>query len=40
MRYRDEKFYWTYQRGISWPDKIPWPRLNDPVDYRRIGEFH
>ena len=20
MKYRDEKFYWTYQRGISWPD--------------------
>ena len=20
MRYRDEKFYWTYQRGISWSD--------------------
>ena len=20
MRYRDKKFYWTYQRGISWPD--------------------
>ena len=20
MRYRDEKIYWTYQRGISWPD--------------------
>ena len=20
MRYRDEKFYWTYQHGISWPD--------------------
>ena len=19
MRYRDEKFYWTYQRGVSWP---------------------
>ena len=19
MRYRDEKFYWTYQRGIGWP---------------------
>ena len=19
-RYRDEKFYWTYQRGVSWPD--------------------
>ena len=20
MRYRDEKFHWTYQRGIHWPD--------------------
>ena len=20
MRYRDETFYWTYQRGIGWPD--------------------
>ena len=20
MRYRDEKFYWTYQHGIGWPD--------------------
>ena len=20
MKYRDEKFYWTYQRGIGWPD--------------------
>ena len=20
MRYRDKKFYWTYQRGISWLD--------------------
>ena len=20
MRYRDEKIYWTYQRGVSWPD--------------------
>ena len=20
MRYRDEKFYWTYQQGIRWPD--------------------
>ena len=20
MRYRDEKFYWTYQREVSWPD--------------------
>ena len=20
MRYRDETFYWTYQRGVIWPD--------------------
>ena len=20
MRYRNEKFYWTYQCGVSWPD--------------------
>ena len=20
MKYRDEKFYWTYQCGVSWPD--------------------
>ena len=20
MKYRDEKFYWTYQRGVDWPD--------------------
>ena len=20
MKYRDEKFYWSYQRGVSWPD--------------------
>ena len=20
MRYRDENFYWTYQRGVRWPD--------------------
>ena len=20
MRYRDKKFYWTYQHGVRWPD--------------------
>ena len=20
MRYRDKKFYWTYQHGVCWPD--------------------
>ena len=25
MRYRDEKFYWTYQHGVSWPDNYIGP---------------
>ena len=28
MRYRDEKFCWTYQRGVSWPDHYIGP---DPM---------
>ena len=31
MRYRDEKFYWTYQSGVGWPEVLYWPRFNDPV---------
>ena len=27
MRYRDEKFYWTYQHGIGWPDDYIGPGL-------------
>ena len=40
MKYRDEKFYWTYQRGIGWPDDYIGPDLNDLVDNREIGGFH
>ena len=25
MRYREEKFYWTYQRGVGWPDNYIGP---------------
>ena len=25
MRYRDEKFYWTYQCGVHWPDSYIGP---------------
>ena len=28
MKYRDEKFYWTYQRGVHWPDDYIGP---DPM---------
>ena len=38
MRYRDEKFYWTYQCGITWPDD--WSRFNDLMDNREIPGFY
>ena len=25
MKYRDEKFYWTYQHGVSWPNNYIGP---------------
>ena len=25
MKYQDEKFYWTYQRGVHWPDDFIGP---------------
>ena len=30
MRYRDEKFYWSYQRGIHWPDDYLGPDSMTP----------
>ena len=30
MRYRDEKFYWTYQRGVSWLDDYIGPDSMTP----------
>ena len=43
MRYRDEKFYWTYQRGVHWPDEYLGPDSMTPwiieksVDFTDIG---
>ena len=43
MRYRDEKFYWTYQHGIHWPDDYIGPDsmnrwiLEKSVDFTDIG---
>ena len=34
MKYRDEKFYWTYQLSVVWP------RLYDSLDYRKIAGFY
>ena len=43
MRYRDEKFYWTYQRGIGWPDdylgpdSMTWWILEKLVGFTDVG---
>ena len=43
MRYRDEKFYWTYQHGIHWPDDYIGPDsmtrwiIEASVDFTGVG---
>ena len=43
MRYRDEKFYWTYQCGVSWPDdyigpdSMTWWIIEKSVDFTDVG---
>ena len=43
MRYRDEKFYWTYQCGAGWPDdyigldSMTWWILEKSVGFTDIG---
>ena len=43
MRYRDEKFYWTYQRGIGWPvnyigpDSMTWWIIETLVGFTDVG---
>ena len=45
MRYRDEKFYWTYQRGIHWsddyigPDSMTWGIIEVSVGFTDIGLY-
>ena len=36
IKYMDEKFYWTYQRGVKWPDGYISP---DSVTHRIIEKF-
>ena len=33
MRYRDEKFYWTYQHGVGWPNDYIGPDSTATVGY-------
>ena len=43
MRYRYEKFYWTYQRGIGWPNdyigpaSMTWWIIEKSVGFTDVG---
>ena len=43
MKYRDEKFYWTYQHGVHWsndyigPDSMTWWILEVSVGFTDVG---
>ena len=45
MRYRDEKFYWSYQRGIHWPDdylgpsSMTWWIIETSMGFTDVGLF-
>ena len=43
MRYKDEKFYWSYQRGVGWPDdylgpdSMTWWIIEKSVGFTDVG---
>ena len=43
MRYRDKKFYWTYQHGVGWPndyigpDSMTWWIIETSVGFTDVG---
>ena len=43
MRYRDEKFYWSYQHGVGWPndylgpDSMTWWMIEKSVGFTDVG---
>ena len=43
MKYRDEKFYWTYQHGVHWPDdylgldSMTWWIIETSVGFTDVG---
>ena len=45
MRYRDEKFYWTYQCGVCWPDdyigpdSMTWWIIEKSVGFTDVGLY-
>ena len=45
MKYRDEKFYWTYQRSVRWPndyigpDSMTWWIIKKSVGFTDVGLY-
>ena len=45
MRYRDEKFYWTYEHGVHWsddyigPDSMTWWIIEGSVGFTDVGFY-
>ena len=45
MKYRDEKFYWTYQRSVHWPndyigpDSMTWWIIEKSVGFTDVGLY-
>ena len=45
MKYRNEKFYWSYQGGIHWsddyigPDSMTWWIIEASVGFRDVGLY-
>ena len=45
MRYRDDKFYWTYQHGVHWPydyigsDSMTWWIREGSVGFTDVGLY-
>ena len=43
MRYKDEKFYWSHQRGVHWPndyigpDSMTWWIIEKSVGFTDVG---
>ena len=43
MKYQDEKFYWTYQRGVGWsddyigPNSMTWWIIETSVGFTDVG---
>ena len=40
MKYTNEKFYWTYQHGVHWPDDYIGPDSMNRRIFGEIGGFH